>query len=351
MSEPVSNAEIEDVLSSIRRLVAGDRKGNAMPRKTAAHIDPPVRHQDTSKEEALLLSPSLRVASSEPQAAQDPTPEVAHQAVDAPDIRNAKLSEPVSVESVSFGPEAEEVSAGVHDESTPPLTEDPIMDNLEYPAFGRRSLGVEDLPSEDEAYAAIAEASTTSSAVRVDDSSTEDGNVSALPRAGFLFGSLREETHAAFPDEHVDMDAASFSTDIEPPALETSAFDDAPEAACRITEEPVANLATDTAEGDREAFDTSEARHQVTAEAFDASEPALKATSDEEAAPPPEGKESETNLFAAPVEEFDDSALRALITELLREELQGALGERITTNIRKLVRTEIRRALTEQDWG
>jgi hypothetical protein len=47
---------------------------------------------------------------------------------------------------------------------------------------------------------------------------------------------------------------------------------------------------------------------------------------------------------------IDDEQLRALIAALLREELQGPLGERITRNIRKLVRREIERALAVRDF-
>ena len=46
---------------------------------------------------------------------------------------------------------------------------------------------------------------------------------------------------------------------------------------------------------------------------------------------------------------LDEDALRDLIADIVREELQGALGERITRNVRKLVRREIQRALAVQD--
>jgi len=46
---------------------------------------------------------------------------------------------------------------------------------------------------------------------------------------------------------------------------------------------------------------------------------------------------------------MDEDALRDLVSEIVREELQGALGERITRNVRKLVRREIHRALTAQE--
>jgi hypothetical protein len=46
---------------------------------------------------------------------------------------------------------------------------------------------------------------------------------------------------------------------------------------------------------------------------------------------------------------LDEDMLRDLVAEIVREELQGALGERITRNVRKLVRREIQRALTSQE--
>ncbi|WP_171210819.1 hypothetical protein [Ruegeria sp. HKCCA5426] len=44
---------------------------------------------------------------------------------------------------------------------------------------------------------------------------------------------------------------------------------------------------------------------------------------------------------------LDEAALRDLIAQVVREELQGVLGERITRNVRKMVRREIYRALAE----
>ncbi|TCP44071.1 hypothetical protein [Rhodovulum marinum] len=46
---------------------------------------------------------------------------------------------------------------------------------------------------------------------------------------------------------------------------------------------------------------------------------------------------------------FDEEMLRELVAEIVREELQGRLGERITLNVRKLVRREINRALAMRD--
>ena len=47
---------------------------------------------------------------------------------------------------------------------------------------------------------------------------------------------------------------------------------------------------------------------------------------------------------------FDEDVLRELVRDMLREELAGKMGERITRNIRKLVRAEIARALAAQEF-
>ena len=46
---------------------------------------------------------------------------------------------------------------------------------------------------------------------------------------------------------------------------------------------------------------------------------------------------------------LDEAALREMIADIVREELQGSLGERITRNVRKLVRREIHRAMASYD--
>lgn len=48
---------------------------------------------------------------------------------------------------------------------------------------------------------------------------------------------------------------------------------------------------------------------------------------------------------------WDEEALRDLVAEVVRQELQGALGERITRNVRRMVRREIQQALTLKDFN
>lgn len=54
------------------------------------------------------------------------------------------------------------------------------------------------------------------------------------------------------------------------------------------------------------------------------------------------------DALPAAVELFDEEMLRDLVSEMIRQELQGALGERITRNVRKMVRREIHRMVTSE---
>jgi hypothetical protein len=62
----------------------------------------------------------------------------------------------------------------------------------------------------------------------------------------------------------------------------------------------------------------------------------------------PAEAEAEAEAEAGPEDLLlqDEAVLRALIRDVLREELQGVMGERVTRNLRKLIRAEIARALT-----
>lgn len=47
---------------------------------------------------------------------------------------------------------------------------------------------------------------------------------------------------------------------------------------------------------------------------------------------------------------IDEETLRGIVADIVRQELQGVLGERITRNVRKLVRREINLVLSTQDF-
>jgi hypothetical protein len=56
----------------------------------------------------------------------------------------------------------------------------------------------------------------------------------------------------------------------------------------------------------------------------------------------------EDGVSAAAAPNLDEAALRRMINEIVREELQGELGDRINRNLRKLIRREIAEFLEEQ---
>jgi hypothetical protein len=60
-----------------------------------------------------------------------------------------------------------------------------------------------------------------------------------------------------------------------------------------------------------------------------------------------EGIETRPAPRAASAPIFDEDALRDMINGIVREELQGELGERISRNIRKLIRRELAQLLDE----
>ncbi len=56
------------------------------------------------------------------------------------------------------------------------------------------------------------------------------------------------------------------------------------------------------------------------------------------------------NLVTATMDDaIDQDALRALVVKIVHEELSGELGERITRNVRKMVRREISRVMTSRE--
>jgi hypothetical protein len=59
-----------------------------------------------------------------------------------------------------------------------------------------------------------------------------------------------------------------------------------------------------------------------------------------------EGIAEDVDYHGAPI--LDEEALRRVVNGIVREELQGELGDRISRNLRKLIRREIGQVLAEQ---
>ena len=84
----------------------------------------------------------------------------------------------------------------------------------------------------------------------------------------------------------------------------------------------------------------------------DAAQPAPveKTTDDAAAETSLQPRDPHSSQDDAPLAVIGEEDLRRMVSEIVRQELQGALGERITRNVRKLVRREIHRVILSQDF-
>ena len=150
-------------------------------------------------------------------------------------------------------------------------------------------------------------------------------------------------------DEFNLVDLNGSSSDPEVTAAELLAGDD---AAATPAEAPKATMphpasAPLPAQEAAPATPTESLEKPAPAEAAPAAETEAPAEAVPAAADAPE---TATETAAASLDALpDDEAMRLLVARLIREELAGDLGERITRNMRKLVRREIKRALSSKD--
>ena len=252
MTEAMSRREIEDVLTSIKRLVSQDAKSRPSPAPAV---------------EKLVLTPSLRVKEPAPScdAAVVPSPDLPldpHEPQDIASADNAHaLSEPA-------------------DDTVPEPADKPAED----PAAGR-------MPGKDGSL------------------------IRRIAQAGLL-----RDAAAADCTETVQTDAVQVS---QP----------APEIDPQVSEPP-----TDIIEPQASDADIEETLARLEAVLSGQTPPERPAAPTDLAPPDPS---------AAPAGEqiIDEGMLYQLVAHIVRQELQGELGEKITRNIRKLVRSEVAREL------
>jgi hypothetical protein len=289
MSDPVTNLAIEDVLSSIRRLVSeGDRStkvdifaqsGPVSPHAAAAPA-PQILSQPPVIPDRFVLTPALRIT--EPVIA-GPTVPGGKPAVFqlAPALHPAP---PHLVKAESVAPESRSALEQRIAELEAAVADQP--DEWEPD-------GSEGVPVVDWAAAQSAD--------------------------GFIFAS-RTMPHA---DRSGALDLGSVGTRIHPVIDEALATDDPTVAAADTTSQPY-HLGEDL-----DLSGAGDADHDVAAYLQDP---------DQDTAP-------STGPGA-----IDPEVLRQLVIDVVRQELQGALGERITRNVRKMVRREIFRVLSSQEF-
>lgn len=355
MSDPVKSSEIEDVLASIRRLVSEEARGEmqarrqsvTQPQKQPEAVDRP--EENTPVAEALVLTPALRVheggrATSEAQDAPreeagDQTAEEFAEAVVA-DVA-AELAEDSHTDHLDQDVVEEDAIAEAIAEAEDDLPEPPaepqtletkiaalealIADNSD--AWQPDTDLAEEAPEREQADASEPEDADLHSATE-DAPDLVDSGESALDWEDHLPEPAEDSTdHAEEPEPESAEVVAEPADHVEDAVTEASEFDEDPDQSDDFadaepeTPEDTSDLSDDYADGQS---------HAENGTSVEASE---------------EARLSE----AADALTIDEDTLREMVVDIVREELQGALGERITRNVRRLVRREIHRALASQE--
>lgn len=371
MPEPVSKTEIEDVLSSIRRLVA-DNAG-AIRRDSEA--------VDTAQGEKLVLTPAFRVDSDADGDAQDAEhvagqdlaqePESVPQTVQGLAETETVEPDPIALREPDLAeaaPQIAEPEAGAWqaedatDDATA-LADDDAMSSREE----ARPL------SPLEQRIAELEAVVSRSAIEFEpDGSEEDALPDAVlfhHRANAAEEAMAPEAARA-PDLQADDDApgqegphAGDEPDWEAARTDPAAF--ATEIAPEIETEPASAPEAEAAlepEIEAEPVEVNDGETGPSDWQHDApSHDSGAAASVHEAEPDTDPVAAEVATDGADWEDvgevsddesgeavIDEDALREMVAHMVREELQGSVGERITHNVRRMVRREIARALSLQ---
>ena len=318
MSNPVTNVEIEDVLSSIRRLVSEEPN----PKPAA----------QTEEASRFVLTPAFRVATdSDSVAAVQPDDELSETvgsefAVPESEIGGTEHADGMDVES-SDDPTA------LADEAEPDVlaTDDPVTQAIQeaevatqFTSFEHRVVELEQAVEETE------------------DDWEPDGSepdTDEIPDRHIF-----QSTRVARADAALEQDG-----DINAPVsdLEQS-FED------KLFEEMEAErLASDGPEvGDSDKADAGddqviahEATELAVVDAPDVAEPDVAEPDETD-----DGTKLESEILLLDEQIMDEEALSELVTDIVRRELQGSLGERITRNVRRMVRREIQRAMALKDF-
>jgi len=264
MSDPVSNAEIEDVLSSIRRLVSGESEA----------LNSADDAQETPKKPVakLVLTADFRVPDQDEETSDN-----------LPETDDGQISDP---------PESDCVEAVMEFNGAEQKQPDEAANEDQAP----------DIEATDEA--------------QVFDTDDEE--------------PVEEMTLA---DKIADLEAAVGNQEgqWEPDGSDFQEDADAEQ----VLTQPVQQWIDSTA-------------HEVEPPLVDEDivEAVTAATDTQDTADQADGDDS----FETADGVIDEETLRDMVSEIVRQELQGALGERITRNVRKLVRREINRTIAAQDF-
>lgn len=385
MSDPATNSEIEDVLSSIRRLVSGEtRKAPALAveaEKDKLVLTPALRVEPKQEARPVADEPVAEDTAEVPLTLMDPIEEPAQVETPAGDSAFAGRSELeakiAELEALISGQSSDwEPDEGDEQATALPLRADEEPDVAEGDDDGAEE--AQDWQSEETAAWADPAEDVQVEEPEADEQAEADESFSAEQFWSEDDGAADpQEDHTAEDDEDYDAAedvAAEGDETVDEWSVEEDQSDD---AEAWTTEEDAVE------DADEWAAEESVDDHQFDAEDSAPVEEAASAISlvkavVQNADPEPEemdesrdepvattqtehhddaGEEFEDDVFADHLFADDDSPildeemLREMVAEIVRQELQGALGERVTRNVRKLVRREIHRALASLDLG
>ena len=356
MSEPVTQAEIEDVLSSIRRLVSEDARDAQAKKNSAAPDATPDAPEEVVLGQAaprLVLTPALRVletssAGAETEAAKDEA-----SAFDAADMPGMTGAVEGSWDHSAASPESITGDEPVYEEPSEAGLD--AVDDLEQIAES----DLEDEPWKDP-WATLYQAAGVAGD-DADVSAPADGTEVPEPvwqaseRVSAVVQKITElEAKVAQSKQQWEPDGRS-SDPYSGSNIETLQWQDHVDAAADDlsygSDDPYhvapdafdQDIPMDRADPDApQSFGTTQSCAGVADEDDEDREAARKLAEEAVTAETLEALAGEDGFI-------DEDSLREMVADIVREELQGALGERITRNVRKLVRREIHRALAAQD--
>lgn len=356
MSEPVTNVEIEDVLTSIRRLVS--ESGRGAP-SAQLRTEPPEQARPkpaVSAPDRLMLTPALRVSDPIIENRQEDMGSLppAHQ---APRVGSSDWGQAAGggvsaeFEAISDTEESEDFEDNVVTSFQAPHIQEADDDFPEFvePDLVAETDGFE--PEDDADFDADHDGDD------IEDFDPDDGI--ALSEAQSLDSRIVQwENVSAGEDQPLEPDAPGDSdyagtevgalSWIEAVAKAQHEKGEATDRETGLESEPeigethgVFDLSgAEVEEQDAEPEKVvTEFANRIEAEAQDYAADVIEHA----IAPELESFETEEPVM------LDEALLREMVSDIVRQELQGALGERITRNVRKLVRREIHRALAAHD--
>lgn len=378
MSDPVTNVEIEDVLSSIRRLVSEDFRDEVAAKPTPEQAVATA----TRPTDALILTPDHRVDDSPRSVAAEQSPQLRTTARAELERAIAELEAMVSTDAPD-GHAAVATPAPIYDGPKQQTVADALghpeeeTDDLDWDApVGTAIDGSppeQDHGSDQDALAEAADA-------EVDEEFQEpEAAEPAAQQADDALDEIQDKAaEAEAPEEpvasedHANEQAASIDEDSEDAApIDVSSLDLSDIIAEAAAEELVEQVSDEVDEQPQEADFDQDAQEIVEDAQVVTDFPNARAhiaatfeqSVDDDQADDTLGGAPYEPEFADPYPSFDtldhsapdadmtidEDVLRDMVADIVRAELQGELGERITRNVRKLVRREINRALAGQD--